>query len=74
MKEQPDFYNLVEGKEKYSDPDFKPEDSSLMWSDLGETNNYIEKLQEHGSWKRAGTAFPNEALFGDSITPADVNQ
>ena len=25
-------------------------------------------------WERAGTMFPDETLFGDSITPADVNQ
>lgn len=31
-------------------------------------------LQNISTWERAGDMFPKETLFGDSISPADVNQ
>ena len=77
MKELPKFYDLVEKNTKYSDPDFKPEESSLLWRDKGEGKATLHGriLRAKGfKWLRASNAFPDETLFGASITPNDVTQ
>ena len=77
MKELPEFYDLVEKNTKYSDPDFKPEESSLLWRDLGEGKSGMNKKlggAKNFMWLRASQQFPDETLFGASITPNDVLQ
>jgi hypothetical protein len=76
VKELPEFYDLVEKNTKYSDPDFKPEESSLLWRDLDEGNSLISRilLNHRYMWLRASKVFPDETLFGASITPNDVIQ
>ena len=66
------FYDLVAKTDKYTDPDFAPNKTSLDWDDMGERElaNYAS-LQ----WERAQTAFPKKTLFGENgITVDDVNQ
>jgi len=31
----PEFYEIVKQNERFSDPNFPPNDSSLFWADLG---------------------------------------
>jgi hypothetical protein len=67
-----DFYSLVAKTEKYSDPDFAPNKTSLDWADMGES-----ELSNYASleWTRAQVAFPKKTVFGENgITVDDVNQ
>ena len=36
-KPLPDFFAIETGSELYVDPDFKPENNSLFWTDRGQT-------------------------------------
>ena len=74
MKELPEFYDLVNQSTKYSDPDFGPEESSLLWKDKGEIERESLKQARGFTWLRASKVFPEETLFGASITPNDVLQ
>ena len=72
----PDFYTIVKQTSLWEDPYFKPEDDSLFWADLGESNSDIGFDTNHKNfkWTRASEAFPDATLFGTAITPLDIGQ
>ena len=64
----PNFYEILGGSAKYTDPDFKHDWSSFAWSDASET--FTEIAQATTKWTRSSVAFPKKTLFGtNGITP-----
>ena len=58
----PDFYSILKGSAKYTDPVFKADWSALAWADAGETFPHFSAADT--VWKRASEAFPGKTLFG----------
>ena len=58
----PDFYSILKGSAKYTDPVFKADWTSVAWADAGEKFVGIEPKTT--VWKRAAEAFPGKKLFG----------
>ena len=65
-----DFWSLKNGTSKWTDPVFGPNEESLYWADLGETNPRWGSV----TWSRAQDAFPGKSLFGAGASLDDVNQ
>ena len=64
----PDFYGILGGSAKWTDPVFKADWTSMAWKDAEETFTSI--TQEFTTWKRASEAFPGKTLFGtEGIRP-----
>ena len=58
----PDFYSILNGNAKFTDPVFKADWTSVAWADAGEKFEGIEESTT--VWKRASEAFPGKTLFG----------
>ena len=68
-----DFHTIVAGTADYNDDDFTPDNSSLYWSDMGETLD-----TSTFEWRRAKDLFTDNAthhLWGnDGVSPNDFKQ
>ena len=58
----PDFYSILNGNAKFTDPVFTADWTSVAWADAGEKFVGIEPKTT--VWKRAAEAFPGKKLFG----------
>ena len=64
----PDFYQILGGSAKFTDPVFKADWSSFAWADAGEKFPHFTAADT--VWKRASEAFPGKTLFGtEGIRP-----
>jgi len=67
-----DFWGILkDSSATYTDLDFTPDNTSLVWSNLNESSGLTD---EPPNWERANTAFPGSSLFGDGISPDDIRQ
>jgi len=68
----PDFFSIYNGTEMYTDPDFKADNDSLYWADMGED---LSSKASRITWTRASEAFSSYTLFGDDgVHPDDIEQ
>ena len=58
----PDFYQILGGSAKFTDPVFKADWSALAWADAGETFPHFTAADT--VWKRASEVFAGKTLFG----------
>ena len=68
-----DFHTIVAGSADYNDDNFTPDNSSLYWSDMGDTLD-----TSTFEWRRAKDLFTDDAehhLWGnDGVSPNDFKQ
>ena len=63
----------MNGSTKYTDTDFKPDWTSILWKDAEET--FTGFTEESSVWKRASEAYPKSTLWGTKgIRPQDMSQ
>ena len=58
----PDFYSILNGNAKFTDPVFKADWTSMAWADAGETFPHFTAADT--VWKRASEVFAGKTLFG----------
>ena len=58
----PDFYSILNGDAKFTDPVFKADWTSMAWADAGE--KFTHFTEADAIWKRASEAFVGKTLFG----------
>ena len=63
-----DFWSILGSTGVYTDTDFTADNSSLWWSDMGESNDGWAGT----SWARASSM--TGTLFGEGISVDDINQ
>ena len=66
----PNFDQVSKGNKMWTDTDFLHDDTSLFWTDMGESNgsmarakNQLAKRRRPLTWTRASEAFPDARLF-----------
>lgn len=64
-----DFWAIRDGTAKYTDSQFTAGPDGISWSTMNEGGPY-----EWFDWKRASEHWPNHTIFGDGISPGDIDQ
>ncbi|CDW86248.1 calpain family cysteine protease containing protein [Stylonychia lemnae] len=68
----PDYKDILNKGQEWSDPSFPPDNSSLRWR--GKTNNELASYEPITVWKRIQKLIPQGTVFGTEGSKLDIAQ